>query len=225
MITTERFYFLNNPHTASRTCSSIFVKLGYYKNNKYGHHIPPKFIPTDKPKVTMIREPVDWVASWYADYYLTNQDFKEWLSTFKFPFAWKRDEILNIYESVADYYFLYEKGVESMFSELGYEITTPPVIGKNKYKPDLSEHKELIETVFAKDYEIYNKVLGGYKNWPKSGNVVSASLVGGGLAVNPELFIRSHFCEWKDRKTSCGRKTLDGADYKFCPYCGKEIKE
>lgn len=227
MIETERFYFLNNPHTGSRTCSHVFEELGYYKYNKWGHHLPPTMVPTDKPKVAMIRETVDWVASWYADYYLNEPDFPTWLYKFKFPFEWERKEKLCIYENVTDYYFVYENGIEDMFVKMGYEIKKPPIIGKNKYKPDLSSYTNVIKEAFPEDWDLYHRVLGGYKKWPGAGNIIVAEMTGGRLVGNPEMYeewYKSQFCSWEGDKTSCGRNTIEDAGYLFCPYCGKEIK-
>lgn len=235
MIETERFYFLNSPHTGSRTCMRVFESLGYKMVKTHGHHIPIDYIPNDKPKVAIIRSTVDWVASWYGDYHL-NEPFEKWLKRYNFPFPWSEPYKLSIYESVVDHYFIYENSLEVMFKTMGYEVDKLPIIGKNKYKPDLSGYADLIYEKFEADWELYDKVLGGYKTWPREGNVIVADMASG--QFNTELlkgFVKSQYCHWNEyeptwwtvgcQEGKAFNRTDDVNNFKFCPYCGKEIKE
>jgi hypothetical protein len=68
-----------------------------------------------------------------------------------------------------DKYFLFERGLEDFFFQVGFPYVKIPTIGQNKAGPrrltveDLtSGQKRLIDELFPKDVELYQRVKGDY---------------------------------------------------------------
>ena len=142
-----RFCYVLNPRTASRATEQAFLALGADDIGR--HH---GYTPYDLPVYATIRKPCDQVLSHYW------QVRDRWTLE---EYIQQRTPRLNIHHEVVDRYFIYEQGLDRIFTELGYPDVTFKRIGGSHADPTFltPERIDLINRTFAEDNDLYLKAL------------------------------------------------------------------
>lgn len=154
----DDFRVLFTPRTGSRTLEKFLIEQG---GKIVGpHHIRLNKIPPDKKlNCAVAREPLSQLGSWYR---IINTHEKYSMARFLIVYG-QREKFkpLNMYKSVADKVFIYERGLESMLEFLGFVVDKPlDIIGASGKTPVWAYEEELLARGFFKeDFEFYNKLL------------------------------------------------------------------
>lgn len=169
------FIWLACPRTASRTFSETLLERCGGERLLGRHHARKKDLYLlnghSEPVIGIVRDPYDYVLSSYARW--TKPEATRLSSERKIGFEqflnsnWQPDLIgewdgaITPYQGYVDYYFLYEDGLEAIFSYLGFPGITLKQVGIDEtpeYAPidEMGfEVKRLIEERFWKDIKFY----------------------------------------------------------------------
>lgn len=146
----NRFCYVLTPRTGSRAMEQAFLDHVPNAQDIGRHH---GFTDCGLPVYATIRNPVDQVLShWWK--LRTVMPLEQYIEL--------RTPRLNIHHSVIDRYYIYEDGLESIFSALGYPGIKIKRIGGSQPDRDYltPERVHLIEQAFPDDVDIYMNVLG-----------------------------------------------------------------
>jgi hypothetical protein len=171
-----KFIYLASPRCASRTVAEVLTMQLGGKKLCGSHHAHASEMSTlalyDEPVISLIRNPYNVVVN-RAAYAFRNigrfkrtRDFKFWLDWYK-PDGWNGfgDRIAQYHEYV-DHYYVFERGLQSFFTAIGFPDVNIPWIGKDSFPEDRDlvrgmhpQYKQLIDERFQPDVDLYQSVV------------------------------------------------------------------
>lgn len=173
VIVPNSYTFVATPRTGSRSLSEAILaeKSGAISDYPRDHHLTPESVPKDYNIYTVIRHPVSQLYSWYYHVEKRNDtgvSFSKFIREYHNPQFLDRNQKypLNMYAEIANYFYIYENGLDGCREGLGLTEPLPSTgseLGRKLNKPAKVPIKILdsiyIYEEFSNDMELYNRIL------------------------------------------------------------------
>lgn len=168
MVVTDRFLFLCNPRTGSRSLTRAL--LNWTEGNPYlggsKHHASIEEVErihnedATKRIVAIVRNPVTQMLSWYY-HSKSQQTFESFCA--EYENGWLLNKRLNIYEDsdLPVEYYPYEEGLEQFLSEMFVHNVSVPHLGQSEVNHNLITEKatRIVEERFPDDLKLWLSVI------------------------------------------------------------------
>ena len=171
-----KFIYLCTPTTGSRSTAKVLLEQCGGIQLSSSHHATRAELNKEapirsEPFYSVLRNPYDVIAS---KYWRQNRDREkdlplgEFLVNFRFNAKYDQfGPIIATYQDYVDRYFLYERGLQDFFTQVGFPDVEVPKIGQvneKLYRQRTNwrhlDHKYLyaIDKLFPRDVELYRRV-------------------------------------------------------------------
>lgn len=162
IIIPDKFIFLETPRTGSKSCRAVLSEIpGAIVSDQchVGCNVALSTkLSTGLPLVTITRNPLDHLASWYLACANKKKPFVSFVEK-GLPIGNLRKRagfgpyILNPYRDIADRVFFLERGLFNMFNRLGILVDEMPHRNKHDHREVDTRYAQFAATVyFVKDY-------------------------------------------------------------------------